>query len=312
MIQIAIVDLLASWNVSPIKVVGHSSGEIAAAYCAGSLAARDAVEVAYLRGQFSAAFSTMESERQGGMLAVGCSREKAEQLISDVTAGRLTVAYVNSPSNVTISGDVSGIEQLHDQLRSTSVFVARLKVDVAYHSEHMEIIYPGYVQSLTPIHPGQRPRDGNRDSNTTVTMVSSVDATEIDPEALSAFYWGRNLVSPVLFSDALRELVRPADGPADSSNTVDLLVEIGPHAALRQSVKDILVASKIKGVEYLSFLSWNMDNEDMALSLAGNLFASGALVDVSKVNNDGPSGSLLKDLPPHPWQHAERFDASPQ
>lgn len=312
MIQIGIVDLLASWNISPTKVVGHSSGEIAAAYCTGSLTAREAMEVAYLRGTFSTALGTMEPERKGGMLAVGCSRDKAEQLISDVTAGRLTVACVNSPSNVTISGDVAGIEQLHDKLRSTSVFVARLKVDMAYHSEHMETIYPGYVQSLAHIRPGQGLRNGGRDSSSAkvVTMVSSVEAAEMDPEALGAFYWGRNLVSPVLFSDALGELVCPAGSSATAD--VDLLVEIGPHGALKQSVKDILAASGINGVEYLSSLSRGMDDQDMALSLAGNLFASGAPVDVSKVNNDGPSASLLTDLPPYPWQHANKFDASPR
>ncbi|KAK6206411.1 beta-ketoacyl synthase domain-containing protein [Colletotrichum tabaci] len=314
-LQIGIVDLLASWNILPTRVVGHSSGEIAAAYSAGALSARDAVEVAYLRGKFSAALGAMEPNREGGgMLAVGCSREKAEQLIAEVTAGRLTVACVNSPSNVTISGDVSAIEQLHDRLRSTSVFVARLKVDVAYHSEHMETIYPGYVQSLTHIRPGQGLQDGNAKA---VTMVSSVEAAEVDPEVLGAFYWGRNLVSPVLFSDALAELVRPiVDGssPGESeSNTIDLLVEIGPHAALKQSVKDILAASGIKGVEYLSSLSRGMDDMDMALSLAGNLFASGAPIDISKVNDDnGPEVSLLTDLPPYPWQHANKFDASPR
>ncbi|GJC89470.1 highly reducing polyketide synthase ZEA2 [Colletotrichum liriopes] len=306
-LQIGIVDLLASWNISPTRVVGHSSGEIAAAYCAGSLSARDAVEVAYLRGKYSAALSSMEPERKGGMLAVGCSRERGEQLISEVTAGRLTVACVNSPSNITISGDVSAIEQLHDKLRSTSLFVARLKVEVAYHSEHMETIYPEYVQSLTHI----RPRKGLSDGDSTkVTMISSVEAAEVDHETLGAFYWGRNLVSPVLFSDALGELVRPAGGPA-GSNTVELLVEIGPHAALKQSVKEILAESEIKGVEYMSSLLRSMNDEDMALSLAGNLFASGAPINVSEVNNE-PKASLLTDLPPYPWQHTKKFDASPR
>ncbi|KAK2051610.1 beta-ketoacyl synthase domain-containing protein [Colletotrichum caudatum] len=313
-LQIGLADLLTSWGVRPARVVGHSSGEIAAAYCAGFLTARDAVEVAYRRGKFSADLSSLAPGRKGGMLAVGCSQDEAEELISNVTSGRLAVACVNSPSNVTISGDAAAVEELHGKLRATSMFAARLKVDVAYHSEHMETIYPSYVQSLRHIRPGAGGLPPDAPTHA-VAMVSSVEAAEVDPEALGAFYWGRNLVSPVRFSDALRQLVCPAaEGPVDADGTasaVDLLVEIGPHPALKQSVKEILAASGVKGVGYLPSLSRGMNDEDMALSLAGNLFAAGAAVDVSKVNGD-PGAVMLTDLPPYPWQHSRKFDATPR
>ncbi|KAK2003339.1 beta-ketoacyl synthase domain-containing protein [Colletotrichum falcatum] len=313
-LQVGLVDLLLSWGVRPARVVGHSSGEIAAAYCAGSLSARDAVEVAYLRGKFSERLSFMAPGRKGGMLAIGCSQEEAEELISDVTAGRLTVACVNSPSNVTISGDAAAIEQLHEKLRGTSRFAVRLIVEVAYHSEHMETIFPGYVQSLSHIRPGAGPTPDAIDEEA-VTMVSSVEAAEIDPEALGAYYWGRNLVSPVMFSDALLQLVCPAaEGPVNAdgnTNDIDLLVEIGPHPALKQSIKEILAASGAKGVGYLSSLSRGTNDEDMALSLAGNLWTAGAAIDVSKVNGDSDV-DMLTDLPPYPWQHSRKFDATPR
>ncbi|KAI6355122.1 hypothetical protein MCOR25_008327 [Pyricularia grisea] len=296
-IQIGLVDLLASWNVTPAKVVGHSSGEIAAAYCAGFLSAREAVEVAYLRGKLCAGLIEDEGKNgsTGGMLAVACSREKAEELISEVDAGYLTVACVNSHSNVTISGDVAAIEQLHDKLKTMSVFVARLKVDVAYHSNHMQKIFPDYVQSLAQLHPSGSDRN--------ITMVSSVEAAEVDAEAVNGFYWGRNLVSPVLFSDALAELVRPGQGPS----TVDVLVEIGPHGALKSSVGEILATINAKAVEHMSSLSRGKDDQLMVLTLAGNLFTRGIDIDMDQVNG---AGTLLTDLPPYPWQHSKRFDAS--
>ncbi|KAK1561623.1 LOW QUALITY PROTEIN: beta-ketoacyl synthase domain-containing protein [Colletotrichum navitas] len=302
-LQLGIVDLLDSWNISPTRVVGHSSGEIAAAYCAGFITAREAVEVAYRRGELSAALTSgthKENAEGGGMLAVGCSREKAERLIAEVTTGYLTVACVNSPSNVTISGDVAAIEELHNMLKKTSMFVARLKVEVAYHSEHMQAIYPDYVRSISHIRPSGTGREH-------VTMVSSVVAAELDAQAVNGFYWGRNLVSPVLFSDALAELVKPADGGPASS--VDLLVEIGPHGALKSSVQEILADKNVKDVAYMSSLSRGKDDQASLLSLAGNLFTFGAAIDISRVNNDGEPVPLLTDLPPYPWQHSKRFDA---
>ncbi|KAI6350677.1 hypothetical protein MCOR25_010479 [Pyricularia grisea] len=302
-LQIGIVDLLATWGVSPSKVVGHSSGEIAAAYSAGFITAKEAVQVAYLRGKFCDAMAAASQEPRGGMIAVGCSPERAEELISESTAGYLTVACINSPSGVTISGDMAAIEQLYDRLKGTSVFAAKLKVDMAYHSEHMSDVYPQYVQALTHIRPGDNA------SQSGVVMVSSVESMPVQAADLDGFYWGRNLVSPVLFSDALKELVQPADEHGDIA--VDLLVEIGPHSALKQSVKEILGAASVQGVQYLSSLSRGMDDQDMVLSLAGNLFVAGVPVDLAKVNDD-PGAVLLTNLPPYPWLHTAKFDATPR
>jgi zearalenone synthase (highly reducing iterative type I polyketide synthase) len=134
-LQIALVDLLRSWNVIPSSVVGHSSGEIADAYCYGALLRADAWRIAYYRGQVCVSSLMRDSEHApGALLAVGLSVEAIQEHIHDVQTGTIVVACVNSPASVTISGDTSGIDELQQILSSTGVFCRRLKVDLAYHS----------------------------------------------------------------------------------------------------------------------------------------------------------------------------------
>ncbi|GLI78239.1 type I iterative PKS [Penicillium ochrochloron] len=95
-LQVGIVEILRSWNIRPSAVVGHSSGEIAAAYAAGAITAEDAIKIAYFRGQVSKMLKT-----EGGMAAVGLSRN----LVADYLEDGVIIACENSPENVTISGD---------------------------------------------------------------------------------------------------------------------------------------------------------------------------------------------------------------
>src|SRR5579871_3008873 len=101
----ALVDLYASWNVHPLKVVGHSSGEIAAAYAIGALSIESAMQVAYFRGLYSAKLK--DHGHEGAMMAAGISELEAEERITALgdKFGKIVVACVNSPANVTISGD---------------------------------------------------------------------------------------------------------------------------------------------------------------------------------------------------------------
>lgn len=98
-IQIALVDLFASWNIRPARVTGHSSGEIAAAYCAGALTRESALAVAYHRGRLA---MKLKGLKDGAMLAVGLSEETAKSSIGKLIQGSVKVACVNSPSSVTV------------------------------------------------------------------------------------------------------------------------------------------------------------------------------------------------------------------
>lgn len=294
-LQIALVDLLKSWGISPLKVIGHSSGEIAAAYTIGALSHRDAVAAAFFRGKASSGLKHLN----GSMMAVGCSREEADAIISETkfTTGIATVACVNSPSSVTVSGDVAALEELQIILEQKGVFNRRLKVDIAYHSSHMNAAMAEYSRLIADIEPVRPVQE-------TAIMVSSVTNTEVDHELLGPYYWVRNLISPVLFADAVKELVQPLDG--DGKNTIDLIIEIGPHSTLGGPIEQILSHNGITNVAYSSVLTRGQNGLDCSLKLAGDLFHHNVPFDLQKVNGDDGC-RMLTNLPSYPW-YVETFE----
>lgn len=134
-VQIMLVNILRTWGVSPGFVIGHSSGEIAAAYASGALTMQEAIICAYVRG-----WATTEAGRPGGMAAVGLSAEDCKSFLHNST-GKVVIACENSSSNVTISGDGEEMDKIIEAIRASDedVFVRRLHVDRAYHSR--ELIY---------------------------------------------------------------------------------------------------------------------------------------------------------------------------
>lgn len=128
-IQIVLVDVLRSWGVNPTAVVGHSSGEIAAAYACGALTAAQAIQVAYHRGLVTANIS---KTLRGGMAAIGLGREQVTTyLIEGVTIG-----CENSPSSVTLTGDLDQLTTVVNRIKTENpeVLARPLRVDCAYHS----------------------------------------------------------------------------------------------------------------------------------------------------------------------------------
>lgn len=121
------VNLLRQWDVLPTSVVGHSSGEIAAAYAAGALGMKEALLVSYYRG-----IATSELRRPGAMAALGLGRHELEGLL----VGNVVLACENSRSSVTISGDLADVEATLDRVSQMrpGVLARKLKIDRAYHS----------------------------------------------------------------------------------------------------------------------------------------------------------------------------------
>ena len=299
-LQIALVDELRSWGIVPSKVVGHSSGEIAAAYTIGALSHHDALVTAYLRGVAAAGIRT--EQNSGGMMAVGCSRDEVQKLM-DETKLQVTVACVNSPANVTLSGDAATLEALRAILDEHGVFARRLQVDVAYHSPLMVLCSAQYYASMAHL---WQPKAEDSVKEPAMIMVSSVTGSEIDRERVGPYYWVQNLVSPVLFADAVKELLSPTD--TDAAKAVDLLIEVGPHSALSGPIKQILTGQGIQTVGYQSVLTRGQSALDTSLSLAADLFARGVPVDISAANGDS-NRHLLTSLPPYAWNHSEQFRA---
>ncbi|KAK8069347.1 hypothetical protein PG994_005963 [Apiospora phragmitis] len=322
-LQIALITLLQSWDITPRAVVGHSSGEIAAAYCLGGLSLRSACKVAYLRGKLAAKLATA-SQKKCAMMAAGLSKSRALEYIKMLPRPSgppgIVVACVNSPSSVTISGDAEQIDALHQLLVRDSVFARKLQVDVGYHSPQMEYIAGEYQREMSQLELGTALPGCS-------LMISSVTKQPIKhlQQLSDGNYWVSNLISPVRFSDALDALVslgaktgRKKLGAARDANsnretvTVYDLLELGPHGALGGPVKDIL-KSNVRGkeVRYASCLTRNVSSLETLMGAAGRLWCQGYPVQISKVSNfqaGKPSPRMaLTDLPEYPFDHSQSY-----
>lgn len=130
--------------------MGHSSGEIAAAYAAGFLTAGNAMRIAYYRALYAQlANGPDDLGGKGAMLAVGTSAEDAIELIElPAFKGRITLAAQNSTASVTLSGNIDAIVHAKNVFDEEKKFVRVLKVDKAYHSDHMLPCGDIYTKSL--------------------------------------------------------------------------------------------------------------------------------------------------------------------
>ncbi|XHG07542.1 hypothetical protein AWENTII_010681 [Aspergillus wentii] len=294
-IQIALVDLLESWGVKPSTVCGHSSGEIAAAYAAGILTAKDALRVAYCRGYAIRRLKEVHSGLHGSMMAVGLSEAAVEQHIHEF-AGQVVVACINSPSSVTLSGDREAMEKVQKSLQQQRVFNRMLAVDVAYHSHHMGHVRQTYLSSLTGIH---------AKTSSETLMISSVTGHLVDGKELGPEYWVQNLLSPVRFSDAVVAALKTSRN-AMMTAAPPVVIEVGPHGALRGPVLQIFKSSAAGNpTNYLSVLTRNEDAARSVINFAGSLFIRGVPIQFNAVNHPGDrqSTQVLTSLPPYQWNH---------
>ncbi|KAJ4863699.1 acyl transferase domain-containing protein [Trichoderma breve] len=299
-IQVALVDLLASWGVHPDLVCGHSSGEIAAAYAAGSLTASDALKVAYHRGKSVYYLKLKKGMRQGGMLAAGLSETDAQKYLSKYSEQTVNVACINSPTSVTLSGDAAAIDEIASKLEEDGVFNRRLAVPVAYHSSHMAAIGEFYLAALEKLQP--------RQFKPSVRMVSSVTCNEVDGSEMDGAYWVSNLLRPVRFSPALSKVLSlSVKGSSSSALPPTVMVELGPHSALQGPATQIAkTITGLPSVNYFSCLKRNQDAVQSALSLASGLFTHGLPIALTDVNNPlGVHTKVLTNLPSYSWNHSK-------
>lgn len=308
-LQVALVDLLRDWGITPHTVVGHSSGEIAAAYCWGVLSREDAWRVAYYRGLLSSRLRE-DSGLEGAMMAVGASEDEVEAAISNLQAslleedGEVHVACVNSPQSITVSGDVGAIDKLQEVLHENGLFARKLQVDTAYHSPHMEMMAADYFETIVGI-VNHAPTDPS------MKMFSSVSGDIIDASELGPAYWIRNAVSPVQFCAAVQNLVRGGSGEGHASVSIDIMVEVGPHSALLGPATQSLKAVGISNKPYYSILTRFQNATNTALNLAGTLSARGHPIHFQHINrateHSGTQPSVLTNLPSYPWNHTQKL-----
>ena len=309
-VQVALVDLLRSWGVKPTAVVGHSSGEIAAAYAKGAISRQDAWKIAYFRGHLSSCIPAFAPTLKGGMLATGLGFEDAEPYIARLSKGDAAVACINSPNSTTISGDTDAIQELEAMIQQDGHFARRLRVEVAYHSPHMRVIAEKYRQALGDLKTLPESESG-------VKMFSSLTGGIIHNRDLDTNYWVSNIISPVRFSEAFEGPLTFTDGASKRRSRkalVEHLIEIGPHSALegpiRQIMSQVSLTPLTSGVTYQSMLQRGKDACETALTVAGRLFQYGYPISVKAVNNDMEApqhANFLVDMPPFGWNHTVKY-----
>lgn len=180
-VQIAVTDLLARWKIHPVVTVGHSSGEIGAAYASGRLSAPEAIVAAFYRG-----FTVKHHAPSGAMLAVGLGiKDVFEYLGSREDA---VVACENSPNSVTLSGTFEAIKVLKADFDQAGVFARELKTGKAYHSPQMAQVAPIYNALLSTATSNMLTEDDSSRRQPRARMISSVTGEELQDDHVHVDY----------------------------------------------------------------------------------------------------------------------------
>ncbi len=276
-LQVALAALWKSWGVEPSAIVGHSVGEVAAAHVAGVLSLEDAVRVVFHRGRLM-----QQGTGQGKMAAVGLSVADAEPLLAKYE-GRLSIAAINSPISIVLSGEATALESVHQSLEPQQIFYRLLRVNYAFHSPQMEPFQDELVQSLQGLNP----------QVASVPIISTVTGLAQDGSEFDATYWARNIREPVHFATAVEQLVQTKH---------NLFLEISPHPVLAGNISQCLRHCGQKGVVLPSLRHQEEERVVMLRSL-GALYTEGYPIDWSRLY---PSGGRCVSLPSYPWQR-ERY-----
>lgn len=307
-VQVGLVDVLHAAGVQFAAVVGHSSGEIGAAYAAGYLSAQDAIRIAYYRG-FHSHLAQGPDGKRGKMMAVGMSLEQASAFCAEMGPEKLKVAANNSPTSCTLAGDSDFIDLSKVRLDSENTFARVLAVDTAYHSHHMQPCAAPYLASLRKC--GVRALKGKRRSTwySSVWGVNGRSRSFDDEESielLSGQYWVDNLVNTVRFSQAVSRAVSEDPYPFDMG------LECGPHPALKGPSSEVVKTLTGLVLPYSGVLKRGEGAVEAFLDALGFIWSrfpsQRPVITFDGIQRDFVSSSsttpvIIKGLPTYPWDH---------
>ena len=284
-VQIALVDLINTLGIEADGIVGHSVGEIGCAYADGAFDLRQMILSAYWRGKCV----EMAGLKGGLMAAVGLSIEECNRRLPK----GVIAACHNSEDSVTISGPVDQVREFVKQLTAENVFAREVaSCGVAFHSPYVASIAPDLTERLEKVIPHPKRRSSK-------WISSSVPQSDWDKERArfaSAGYYVTNLISPVLFADAIKHVPKDA-----------LVIEVAPHSLLQAIVKRSLGPE----ATYVSFMKRNCnDSMQFLFESIGKLYNLGINLKLEnlypKVQYPVPKGtasisSLVK------WDHSQSW-----
>ncbi|MFD4778860.1 type I polyketide synthase, partial [Streptomyces sp. NPDC058427] len=283
-VMVSLAELWRSVGVVPGAVVGHSQGEIAAAVVAGGLSLRDGARVVALRSQVIGRVLA----GGGGMLSVGLPVGEVEGRLG-VWSGRVSVAAVNGPRSVVVSGEAGALDELAEVLGGEGVRVRRVAVDYASHSVQVERLEGELLDVLGPVVPcvGEVP------------FFSTVTGDWLDTRGMDAGYWYRSLRQRVRFADAVEELLRQGHRA---------FIEVSSHPVLTMPVQDMIDRTAEPGVA-TGTLRRDQGGVARFLLSAAEAFVRG--VDVDWAGHFAGTGARQVDLPTYAFQHEQLWAVPP-
>jgi acyl transferase domain-containing protein/acyl carrier protein len=270
-LQVGLVALLRDLGVPEHGMLGHSIGELAAAWASGCLSLREAARITFHRSRLQ-----QTKAGTGGMLAVGAKESDIAALLSDQPD--LHVAAFNGPKSLTLAGPTKALARAAETLEKQGIFQRRVPVEVAYHSPELESLRPEFMQSLGAVafEAARQP------------LYSTADGVRLRAAAHDTEYWWRNAREPVLLQRALEAAI--ADG-------FDAFLEVGPHPVLGPSIREVL--SHLHRDGHLAYTMRRDQNEPATvLRNVAELYANGTSLDWSRL---GHAGRRVR-LPSYPFQ----------
>ena len=291
MIQCALVELLKTWGVYADCVIGHSSGEVAAAYACGALSLAEATRLVFHRATLQ-----QRTAGSGRMLAIGLDRAGVGELLEGLRvpfqgdgepADRVEIACVNSPANTVVCGKRDALEPVIAELDRRRLQHVLLPGNIAFHSAAMDGIEDDALAAFAFL--DDCALDGD------VPFISSVTG-EI-PERLGSGYWWTNVRRPVLFASAMetaRRVCRP-----------DIVLEVAPHSALQPTIAQCMEGT-VEAPACIPTLTRDSDERLGFLEALGALFKAGWDLDfAAQYPRPKPIAHLL---PGHPRDEQTAMD----
>jgi acyl transferase domain-containing protein/NAD(P)-dependent dehydrogenase (short-subunit alcohol dehydrogenase family)/acyl carrier protein len=281
-LQVGLVGLLRDLGVPAHGYLGHSVGELAAAWAAGCLSLEDAAFIAYHRSRLQ-----QRVAGRGTMLAVALSEQQVNGFVHP--SHDVTVAAYNAPNAVTLSGSREHLDEISQRLSAENIFNKFVPVEVAYHSPHMDSLESEFRSVLSDIEP-HRPEQ---------RIYSTARGTSLTIASHDGNYWWENARRPVLLQRALEQAM--ADG-------YTAFLEIGPHPVLAPSIREVARQSRTEARTFFCLKRGQPEGRAVRQAMAA-LHASGVSLDWERLYPHG----RMSDLPKYPFcrkHHWSESDAS--
>ncbi|MBT1704051.1 type I polyketide synthase [Chryseosolibacter indicus] len=278
--QIALAKLWLSWGIKPHAVVGHSMGEVAAAYISGAISLNDAARIICTRSRLMKTVSG----KGGAMAVTELSHEDALKVVAGY-AGKLSVAVNNSPKSTVLAGDKASIDEVMAQLESKGLFCRLVKVDVASHSPQMDPLKEDLRKALQSVRPQQ----------STVPFFSTVFNKVMEGTSLDADYWVNNLRGTVQFASVIQQLI-------EDQHVV--FIEANPHPVLVNAVNECAAHSRAKVITVASTAREKDEQKEMLKNL-NDLFNKGYSINWEHFYSTNKVPQVA--LPHYPFQR-ERYE----